>query len=101
MTYYLFLIELFAIVLYVVPKLIWNFFKYRTVNGALKIRIALSLIAVFKIGQLVEFLTNPILIHHLVGWWSFGSTAAFISLFILSELPHETKRRSPEVHRED
>lgn len=93
MTYYLFLIELFAIVLYVIPKLIWNFFKYRTVNGALKIRIALSLFAVFKIGQLVEFLTNPILIDQLVGWWSFFSTAAFISLFILSELPHENKPR--------
>lgn len=93
MTYYLFLIELFAIVLYVVPKLIWNFFKYRTVNGALKIRIALSAIAILKIGQAVEFLTNPILIEQLVGWWSFGSTAAFISLFVLSELPHENKQR--------
>lgn len=88
MSNYLFLIELFAIGLYVIPKLIWNLFKYRTINGALKIRIALFVMAVCKIGHLVGLLTGNV-----IGWWSFVSTAAFISMFIYSELPHERKPR--------
>ena len=98
MSYYLFLIELFAIVLYVIPKLAWNFFKYRTINGALKVRIALLLMALFKIGHLLVIVTHRIEVPVVGwGWWSFGSTAAFISLFIYSERPHETKRRSPTL----
>ena len=89
MKYYLLFIELFAIVLYVIPKLAWNFFKYPKNNGALKIRIALALMALFKIGHIVVLLNSTC--GDVPYWWSFGSTAAFISMFIFSELPHENK----------
>lgn len=89
MKYYLLLIELFALMLYVVPKLTWNFFRYRATNGALKIRITLAAMAVFKILHIFVLLQNDC--NDMTYYWSFMTTAAFISLFVFSERHHDNR----------
>lgn len=92
MKYYIFWVEMSAMVLFVIPKIGLNFIRHPKNNGALKIRIALLVMAIMKIGHLYGLITDTV-----TGWWSLGSTAAFISLFVFAERPTHDNRTTKEV----